>query len=180
MNRFESTITGQFFGHTHQDEFQLFYETLNTTAKGEQSRPTSVAYIGPSVTTFGNVNPGYRIYTIDGDHEESTYNVLDFETYYMDLTEANRYRDSKPLQYKMSYSAREDLQMTDLLPDNWHNLVIRMKNDIQLFRKFYKLFYNRSDNIREFDCDGRVCRRDILCRLLTASSHYDYYCKKFL
>ena len=158
----------------------MFYETTNITGKSEQNRPTGVAYIGPSITTFGNVNPGYRIYTIDGDHEESTYEVLDFDTYFMNLNEANRDRDTKPLQYKLSYSARKDLQLADLSPDNWHNLVIRMRNDVQLFRRFYKLFYNRSDAVRETDCDGRDCKRDILCRLITASSHNDYFCKKFL
>lgn len=52
LPRYEGTITGQFFGHTHLDEFQMFYdeETL--------SRPVSVAFIAPSVTTYVNLNPG--------------------------------------------------------------------------------------------------------------------------
>lgn len=50
--RYESTITGQFFGHTHFDEFQLFYDEETLT------RAVSVAYIAPSVTTFINLNPG--------------------------------------------------------------------------------------------------------------------------
>ena len=29
--RFESTIAGQFFGHTHKDEFQVFFDDVNTT-----------------------------------------------------------------------------------------------------------------------------------------------------
>lgn len=29
--------------------------------------------IGPSVTTFTDVNPGYRIYRIDGDPKRATY-----------------------------------------------------------------------------------------------------------
>lgn len=50
--RFEGTIAAQFFGHTHLDEFELFYdeETL--------SRPVSIAFIAPSVTTYINLNPG--------------------------------------------------------------------------------------------------------------------------
>lgn len=32
----------------------------------------SIAYIGPSVTPFSHLNPGYRIYEVDGDHENST------------------------------------------------------------------------------------------------------------
>lgn len=180
VNRFETTITGQFFGHTHQDEFEIFYETANSSTSGHRSRPTNIAYIGPSITTFGNVNPGYRIYTIDGEYQDSTYEVLDFDTYYLNLTEANIYRDSKPLEYQKSYSARNDLGLEDLSPENWHKLLLRMKNDTQLFNKFYKFFFNKSDNIGNGNnCEAKGCRRDILCRLATASSHNNNYCKQF-
>ena len=57
----------QFFGHTHFDEFQLFYDEAQPT------RAVSVAYIGPSVTPYYNLNPGYRVYTIEGDYKGSSY-----------------------------------------------------------------------------------------------------------
>lgn len=52
FSRYESTITGQFFGHTHVDEFQMFYD------EATMSRPLGVAFIAPSVTTYINLNPG--------------------------------------------------------------------------------------------------------------------------
>lgn len=58
VNRYESTITGQFFGHTHKDEIKIFYDMVNT------SRPVGVAYIAPSVTTESYLNPSYRVYKI--------------------------------------------------------------------------------------------------------------------
>lgn len=64
--RYESTITAQFFGHTHYDEFELFYDMK------ELGRPISVAYVGPSVTPYFDLNPGYRIYYVDGDHKQTT------------------------------------------------------------------------------------------------------------
>lgn len=50
--RYENTLAGQFFGHTHVDEFEVFYdeETL--------SRPLSVAFLAPSATTYIGLNPG--------------------------------------------------------------------------------------------------------------------------
>lgn len=54
-NRYESTITGQFFGHTHLDEFQMFYDEVT------MKRPLGVAFIAPSVTTYINLNPGELI-----------------------------------------------------------------------------------------------------------------------
>ncbi|CAG2108614.1 unnamed protein product [Medioppia subpectinata] len=181
VNRFESTISGQFFGHTHQDEFELFYETTPAPRAGVYIRPTNVAYIGPSLSAFGNVNPGYRIYTIDGDRENSTFQVLDYETYYLNLTDANIHRDSKPIEYKLSYSAREAYGLQDLSAESWHQLVLRLNKDQQLFSKFYDYFFNRSDNIGADNvCTTKQCRRDILCRLITSLSHHNYFCNKFL
>lgn len=50
--RYESTITGQFFGHTHLDEFEMFYDEATMT------RPLGVAFIAPSVTSYIALNPG--------------------------------------------------------------------------------------------------------------------------
>lgn len=66
ISRYESTITAQFFGHTHYDEFEVFYDPHDL------GRATSIAYIGPSVTPYYDVNPGYRIYYVDGDHDTTT------------------------------------------------------------------------------------------------------------
>lgn len=55
LPRYESTIAGQFFGHTHLDEFQMFYDEETMT------RPLGVAFIAPSGTTFVNLNPGESI-----------------------------------------------------------------------------------------------------------------------
>ncbi|GIY72021.1 sphingomyelin phosphodiesterase, partial [Caerostris extrusa] len=101
INRFENTVAGQFFGHSHLDELEVFY--------GEDQRPTSVAYIGPSVTSYDGVNPSYRIYTVDGSHPKSSSAVLDHETYYLNLTEANLW--NRPT-WRMSYSAAESMACT--------------------------------------------------------------------
>lgn len=83
VNRYESTIVGQFFGHSHSDEFKVFYDLNNLT------RAVGISYISGSVTTYSNLNPNYRIFTIDGPYQNSTFQVLDHETYIMNLTEAN-------------------------------------------------------------------------------------------
>ena len=52
-------MTAQFFSHTHLNEIQLFKEA-------RKERPFSVAYVAPSLTPWQNVNPSYRIYSVDG------------------------------------------------------------------------------------------------------------------
>ena len=44
--RFEGTISGHFHGHTHNDEFAIYYDPANS------SRATNVGFISPSVATF--------------------------------------------------------------------------------------------------------------------------------
>lgn len=35
-------------------------------------RATSIAYVGPSVSPYYDLNLGYRIYYVDGDHDATT------------------------------------------------------------------------------------------------------------
>lgn len=51
-------MVAQFFGHTHRDQFYLFYAP-------ETKDPVAVGWNGGSVTTFTNVNPNYRIYRVN-------------------------------------------------------------------------------------------------------------------
>lgn len=39
LNRFENTISGQFYGHTHRDEFNMFYD------ENDQQRPVSMVCV---------------------------------------------------------------------------------------------------------------------------------------
>lgn len=55
------------------------------------------------MTTAGTMNPGYRIYTVDGTYNGSSRQVLDHETYYMNLTDANI--SNKP-KWSFEYSAK--------------------------------------------------------------------------
>ncbi|KAH9405515.1 Sphingomyelin phosphodiesterase [Tyrophagus putrescentiae] len=79
IDRFNETILAQYYGHTHRDEYRLFY------SPSQAGVPIGLAYIGPSITPFTENNPAYRLYYMD---ESGTLN--DHETYYFNLTEANQ------------------------------------------------------------------------------------------
>mgnify|MGYP000995894364 CR=1 FL=1 len=61
--------------------------------------------------------------------------VLDYETWVMNLDEANQ--SGIPEWYKL-YSARDDYQLPSLMPRHWHNLVIDLEENKELFSMFYK------------------------------------------
>lgn len=97
ITRYEATVTGLFFGHSHVDEFKILYDPQNKT------RAYAISYISGSVTTYSYLNPNYRIYTIDGAYKNSTYQVLDHENFYMNLTDANLTMKPK---WQKEYSAK--------------------------------------------------------------------------
>jgi sphingomyelin phosphodiesterase len=100
VNRYESTIVGQFFGHTHNDEFEIFYDLDNPT------RPTGIAWVTGSVTTQPQVFPSYRIYTVDGPYSGASYWVLDHENTILNITDANLTNEPK---WVKEYSAKVSL-----------------------------------------------------------------------
>ncbi|XP_026276630.1 sphingomyelin phosphodiesterase [Frankliniella occidentalis] len=159
INRYESTIVSLFFGHTHYDEFELFYDTEDL------GRAVGVAYIGPSVTPYYDLNPGYRIYYVDGDHKDTTRAVVDHETWVMNLKDANVY--DYPLWYK-EYSVRETYEMPSLLPQEWDTLINKIAQDGPLFDTYYRHYWKNSP-VRP-PCDGE-CKKRMICDMRSGKSH---------
>lgn len=162
INRYESTITAQFFGHTHFDEYQLFYDEY------QRHRVTNIAYIGPSVGSYYSLNPGYRIYTIEGDYEGSRKMVTDHETWVMNLDEANRLGSRGYPRWYQMYSAKRAYNMESLLPQEWDRLIYRMMLDDDLFKKYHR-FYWKNSPVRE-ECNAE-CKKRMLCDLKSGRSN---------
>lgn len=59
VERFWDTISAQFNGHTHRDQFYVFYD------KATASKALNVAWNGGSATAYSNVNPNYRVYSVE-------------------------------------------------------------------------------------------------------------------
>ncbi|XP_001600744.1 sphingomyelin phosphodiesterase [Nasonia vitripennis] len=159
ISRYEGTVMAQFFGHTHFDEFEVFYDAKTL------KRPLGVGYISPSLTPWENVNPAYRIYYVDGDRPQSSRVIVDHETWKMNLDEANQ--NDNPVWYK-AYNARSAYNMSSLLPQDWDDLIRRMTTDRDLFETYHRNYY-RNSPVRP-KCDDR-CRRKLLCDLRSGRSH---------
>ena len=94
VDRFSSIIRGQFYGHTHYDEFRLITEYFNKT------NIAGVILTAPSLTSYSYKNPSFRVYDIDSE----TKILKDYSQYRLNLTEANLTPDTKP-QWKVAYTA---------------------------------------------------------------------------
>ncbi|KAF8382030.1 asm-3 [Pristionchus pacificus] len=155
INRFEDTITAQFFGHTHSEEFNMFYENPDDAS----SRPTGVTWSAPSLTTYSEYFPAYRVYTIEGQYAGSQYRVIDWAEYYVNITEANA-NPTKDPEWKTLYaSVLAEYEMDDASPAEWDKFITKMITDDKLFGRYRKNFYRQTD---KGECDWS-CRRGFLC-----------------
>lgn len=128
--------------------------------------------MGPSLTTSSYLNPGYRVYLIDGDYAGSSFWTLDHRTVIMNLTASNLYNRTIFID---EYVARDTYQMTNLFPMDWHNLVQRLKTDLDgpLMGLVYQ-YYTKS-YATGAQCDHQ-CRRGLLCDMLTSRMGDSHAC----
>ncbi len=124
------------------------------------------------MTAQAFLNPGYRIYTMDGDYHSSSYWVLDHRTVIMNLTATNTYNKTIFLD---EYEARDAYQMQNLFPTDWDNLIQRMQNNIEgpLMTSAYT-YYTKS-YANGASCD-HSCRRSLLCNFKTARADDPHAC----
>ena len=69
--RYSYIIRGQFYGHSHRDHIGLIPEM------GKKDKLTGFYFIAPSLTTYSDKNPEYRVMEVDYDSMQ----VLDYDQY---------------------------------------------------------------------------------------------------
>ena len=146
----------QFYGHTHNEEHKIFYD------QEESDRPVNVAFIAGSLAPYINLNPSYKVYTVDGPRPGATwvsfsfdgvfmytqcYNwiftfniqaVTDFTTWYYNLTDANLKGASEEPQWTELYQATKEYGLDDLSPTSMDGLLQRMLEDNSLFNRYFR------------------------------------------
>jgi sphingomyelin phosphodiesterase len=168
IQRFDATIAAVFYGHTHQDEFEIAY---STPAAPTFSTANMVSYIAPALTPTSG-NPTFRVYSVD----PVTFAVLDYTVYYANLTSPTY--QSGPTWEKL-YSVKETYgplvspPLTDaaaeLTPAFWHNLTTIFENDDTVYQAWYE---RRGRNYSTATCTG-TCKTESICSLRASQSQYN-------
>ncbi|KAI3478284.1 hypothetical protein L1887_59808 [Cichorium endivia] len=91
-----------FFGHTHEDQFNLFYANNATSVAADKAK--AVSFMAPSVTPGNNVNPALRIMHVNA----TTYEVMDYHQFYTQVPAFPQLPSSQhgPV-FEYLYSARD-------------------------------------------------------------------------
>lgn len=163
-------IAEQFFGHTHRDEAQLFF------APGAKSNQTAIAtaWMGPSATTFTNLNPGFRLYKVDS----SSWNIMDSQTYVADMDQALAWdaAGTGP-NWHLEYSARQAYGAAVPLADNqplsaswWYSVTAAMEApNSALFQKFWTYRSKSVKNISPCTFESG-CQAEMICNIRAGKS----------
>ncbi|KFY05465.1 hypothetical protein V492_08517, partial [Pseudogymnoascus sp. VKM F-4246] len=167
IQRFDATIAGVFYGHTHKDQFEIAYSDYTNQTF---STATMMSYIAPALTPTSG-NPTFRVYDVD----PVTFGILDVTVYYTNQTSPT-YQTAPT--WEFLYSVKDTygslLGITDptaeLTPAFWHNLTTLFETDDAVFQDYI------GRKTREYDtaasCD-ETCKTAEICQLRAAQSQYN-------
>ncbi|KAF7374111.1 Saposin B-type domain-containing protein [Mycena sanguinolenta] len=136
LQRYINTIAGQFFGHSHKDQFEIAYSNYSEQTA---ANAVSVGLIGPALTPTSG-NPAFKFYDIDPD----TFSVVD---------------SSPTSPTPSSKSAPRGLRMNPLSPAFWHNLTEVFAVNETAFQMF-NTFLSRGGAVTACDAD---CQNTTIC-----------------
>lgn len=168
VDRFNNTIRATFFGHTHADEVGVFYSN-NGTVKTAQTA-ASVAYIMPSITTYTNLNAGFRYYLVDPE----SFDILDSVNFYANVSNTNQWAKDGDVTWEFEYSARDTYDPEHILlkPDEplsaafWHQVTEMIEKNETVFETYTDL---RTKKFRPFVNETGAKRNLTLCGLRSMS-----------
>ncbi|XP_073943112.1 sphingomyelin phosphodiesterase 1-like [Choristoneura fumiferana] len=150
INRFASTISGEFNGHTHSDEFKIFYSPDGT--------PVCVAWGAGGITPYANNNLNYKIVTLDA----ATYEPININNYVYNLTKANLTPNKRPHWFKL-YDFKQKFKLPDLSPASMDNLVTSMATTNPELLDLYVEYFSKKSHVNWQNCDIE-CKMDHLCK----------------
>ncbi|XP_035772890.1 sphingomyelin phosphodiesterase-like [Anopheles albimanus] len=164
LDRFWDVITAHFHGHTHADEFNVFYSLSNP------QHAISVGFNGGGTVPFSNYNPNYVVYYVN----QQNYQVSDFESWYFSLTEANQNPARNPIWMQL-YSFNRDFQLSNVSPASLDTLVRRFASNPAELRRYWEFKVKRGDPFIAAGCNGD-CLLNHLCQIVTNEANDDSKC----
>ncbi|XP_058823032.1 sphingomyelin phosphodiesterase-like [Topomyia yanbarensis] len=168
VERFAHIIEGQFNGHSHVDEFNVYYR------KDDPSVAVNVAWNGGSTTTFSRLNPNYKVFYVD----RTNFEILDQETWIYNLTEANQHPTRKPNWFK-EYTFKANYGLNDLSPNSLDGLVHKLANSESDLLQYWQLKQKSADPLLTEGCDQN-CLRSALCAIVRTEYGDDAACERLL
>ena len=176
-----ATIAGVFFGHTHEDQLQIFYDflpnstsssnsTLRNTTLVDYSKPLTMGFIAPSITPLTGNNAGYQFYQVDA----KTFSVTGIQTYIANVSESLTW--TTPV-WQFEYDARTAYSpawngtwpaSAPLNATYWDGVTTAMLSNQSLV-EMYNLYETKSAVDTE-NCTSKACAQQKVCYIRSGSA----------
>ena len=136
--QYADIICGQFFGHSHADEFRLL--------RNNASVPIQSIFVAPSVVPSGHF-PGVRLYQFDGSHVI----LSDYMQYHLNLTK--QIQSETFIGYTETYTFTDYYELPDASSASLIDLSKRMKQDRDVFAKYVYVFeFGKANSTCNSEC----------------------------
>lgn len=180
-----TTIAGIFFGHTHEDQLEIFYDylpnstytvngkTYRNTTMVDYTKPLMIAYIGPSITPLTGLNAGYTLYQVDA----STFEVTGIQNYIANVSESLTWTTPE---WKFEYDARQSYgaaaagssgsswpNSAPLNASFWHGVTETMLTNNTVV-EMYNFFETKSSVVTQ-NCSSAACAKQKVCYIRSGS-----------
>jgi len=139
IDRFSNIVRGQFFGHTHSDEFQIVRSYLDNS-------PAAVTWIAPSMTTYAIHHPSFRIFEIDSE----TNIPVNYYQYRLDIDKWNK-RTTGDIEWDLAYDALSYYNLEDLSPRSFDRVSESIKANPDVAADYVAAKYGRKKAINALD-----------------------------
>ncbi len=98
--------------------------------------------------------------------------ILDADTYYFNLTQANQESNSQPNipVWKLEYSMSEVYSMNNFTIEGFAKLVDQLKNNDSYLQTYYKFYYRLSDAMPGPQCNND-CKNSLINDIITANPY---------
>ena len=167
-------IANVFFGHTHEDQFMIYFANNGTVQSADTAVTTG--WIGPSITPLTNLNSGYRLYEVDtGD-----FNIYEAYTYFSDVSSFPTLNETGPV-FKLEYSARDTYGPPVSWPADaplnatfWYQVTVAMEKDISLVTLQNQL--QGKSSIMSPNCTTAQCQQARVCYMRSGSAALGRQC----
>ena len=179
-----ATIAGVFFGHTHEDQLQIFYDysassmsgnsSLRNTTAVDFNSPLNVAFIGPSITPLTGNNAGWQLYQVDS----ATFEVVNVQTYFANVSESNTW--TAPV-WRFEYDARQTYDPLSKWPSQaplnatfWDQVTQQMLQNVSIVER-YNMLETKSSVVTK-NCSTQACAQQKVCYIRSGSSALSAAC----
>ncbi|EGR28035.1 ser thr protein phosphatase family protein, putative [Ichthyophthirius multifiliis] len=163
IDRFENTIKGQFFGHTHNDHIETVI-----SSSGEKRAVGSI-FIAPSATTYSYQNPSYRIFEFEGQ------TLINYYQYRLDLEKANQRTDIMPA-WDLAYNFKNEYGLIEVNNQSIYELAFeKLVNDEAIIYKYISHYYTGNTSLIPEKINESV-RKGFQCMAQNVVFNDRFYC----